>query len=746
MAGVDLVTISRDLAKLREEGEKRSRLVTKSRKLRPISDSEIDDILSVILKPVCRVQSVRNEVYSEQISLLRVKLSNKMIIDDQILSVRVIDFLKKKLTMHCMKGSMTPGRPIGMDASDDLGASVMQGTLNSRHKAGSKQNAAGGLKAQREIVHLTTRSKPSVTLCFTRDVDETFESIMEYWRPLLVETKVKDLTYGSLAEIIIAERPAEDPWWYLAAKNIFDSNIPDSNHIMIIPIRLDVLYIQNLTLEDVRDAILVDGSGRFSVIYSPIEYSSDNMVKNPVIHIIPYSHSKIGAPKGTKGAKGKKAKENIDILTDPSLYIINQNINKILNTRISGLEGIIDLLPIYKKITDFIIGEQNITGKNGAPVVKLLLLEKDMNYFRITRGHIKALCEACGIVVMKDKDVELENEIKQEQNRNNYNPLSYPVYCKPYEYNLEDMISTELAPDERLPKYSIAKEEVDSWLVSLPNNEADITAYINIIKRLKLEYTVQNSSKGGKAQIRVNKLKNSLSINKVIELKIAADSQQELYYETKERQKRINGENVSILRTPTPIYNASRYYIAETAGGTMSQFIDIEGIDIDRSYSNNAKEIVSYIGVEGARTFIVKEIDEIWTNSGSRLQPLSIYMAADYMTYRGILTPFSQMGITSNNIGFMAKSTVHYATNNLQRAGVNNEVDPMNSAPSAIMTGKMINSGTGMVRLKHYQDYKPAEEYEYKLDGEERIYEDIPEGDGDLATKDMGTENDEYAD
>jgi hypothetical protein len=122
------------------------------------------------------------------------------------------------------------------------------------------------------------------------------------------------------------------------------------------------------------------------------------------------------------------------------------------------------------------------------------------------------------------------------------------------------------------------------------------------------------------------------------------------------------------------------------------------------------------------------------------------------MTYRGILTPFNLNGIVTNPIGFMAKSTITSAMNHLQRAAVNGETDPMNSAPSALMTGKLMNIGTGMVRLKHHQDYKPVEEEEAPSPGTALdvdnllLVQEDQVADHDERLQDLDPQYEEYAD
>lgn len=151
--------------------------------MRAPTTAEIDNLLSVLPEPICRVEEIKVGLMEKQRTILRGMFENSQFFP------QALPYLKEALRVRGLKAMITPGTAFGLWVSDDMGASVMQGTLNTRHKPGARSNASGGIKSQTEINKLTDRSNPVVILAFTEP--QTFASIMEVWRPRLVGLKLR---------------------------------------------------------------------------------------------------------------------------------------------------------------------------------------------------------------------------------------------------------------------------------------------------------------------------------------------------------------------------------------------------------------------------------------------------------------------------------------------------------------------------------------------------------------------------
>ena len=677
----DLKSISDEYSRLKAVAEnnikERTLRPRTEEKLRPITPEELNDILSVIPPPVCILRHVGQEMYKEQLNLLRDQMKDQMIYVNPDKAQRVIAFIKKKLRMHALKGSMVPGTPLGMQVSDDIGASVMQGTLNTRHKAGSRQNASGGLKVQREITALRQRSAPAVTICFSKT--QTFEDIMTKWRALLVEIRVKNLIYDPKKDITPISRIDGDPDWYINySRHIGSDNVYSTTYALEIKIRLDLLLGHSLTLGDVADAITQESSGKYFAIPGPLS--------DPKIHIIPYAST-----------------DTDENNTDPSLLVLGTNIPNILDSIISGLEGIKDILPIATKVIDAIVDEVNLG--DGYFLLKLnKQLEKSIG---VGYSQVMRLCEASGIEVV-DKDPAnkaLQHITLEEQSGN-----PKPIVCYIGKFDLVKEIKNGIRNNVDLPRATIKKVEgSNKWTIKSETEivEEEMNRYEEVLKKLKMTYT-----KSKKGILTVEEFSKPRSVIETIALRKKQDEDEEADYEQEQRvlRAKLGPEAlISVLRPPTEISTSNVHYIAELMGGSMYSIMNIQGLDISRCYSNNTVEIATLLGIEAARNFLIREIAVTWENSDAPLQPLTNQTVVDYMTYRGSLTPYSSHGINSQNIGFMAKTTVSFAMKHIQDASINAEVDPMRSTPARILLAKPVGMGTGMVNIKSTVNYQLPE-------------------------------------
>lgn len=183
---------------------------------------------------------------------------------------------------------------------------------------------------------------------------------------------------------------------------------------------------------------------------------------------------------------------------------------------------------------------------------------------------------------------------------------------------------------------------------------------------------------------------------KFIKARIADDIKDQKDYINERRKERYQGKSVSLIRPPTKIELKKNYYYIECSGATYSHFIDIDNIDMMRTYSNNVKEMHSYMGIEHSRSLLVTEIDLTYKNSGLNLESVTIHTAASKMTFQGYLIPYTYTGISYGKIGPLARSTLQRPLSVLQHAAINRETDNLTSVSSQIMVGKPISVGTGL--------------------------------------------------
>lgn len=673
---------------------------------RKLTTHELDDIIEVIdIFPV-RIKELGVAIRDRQRQIIRFKMASKDVIDHP----NIVERLKAKLRSYWYRGIIPGGTPLGYRVADDSAAAVMQGTLNTRHKPGSKQNASGGIQNQREVLMLSMRSIPVVVVGFTDR--QTFRSIMEYWRPKWTGTTLQILTtgFGNRGyEIIHTPFGWRCPDWWGHFRKYFNleeipeevtiddfpinsvtSEVTESIDINIVPIvrtkrivrrnyilqyRLNrrLLLAYGVTLTKVRDAILESltksHSNAVAVYFSPLSH------EDVFVHIVPDPKEVFAFEQ--PGMSGELA--------------FFEEYRQVWSTaHISGMRGVKTVTPLPKRVIDAVRNEK-IEG----PVTILHLNRNIERFYGVGIPEVQRLVRACGMTIESDSPTRVlrGNERSRVFIRDTttlvvkirtpiFDPLSWlqrRVSIKSFYGNIHQTI------------------EGNDWLLECKDESTSIAVSGYFVSKGIATITTTSSTKFRIARLDAPKI----SVLKEIRAIQLIDQEIRTQLEEERRNKRIidNTDNTILSPITTIIEDASLSYTAEVNGGDLRTFLLEEGINPYITYSNDAREMNRTFGIRAAHNFLTLEIDETWSNSGAPLQPITIATLVSVMTYSGSLTPSSFTGITSVKMGFLAKMSVHAAQKWLSLGAVNAESDPILSVASAQMVGKRNRTGTGSVEI-----------------------------------------------
>ena len=649
----------------------------KNEGLRNLTAQEIEDIVSVLFPPVTRLKDFRNSLLERQKNIISQQLKEQKVKDHP----QIVQRISESLRLRSLKSIIPAGTPYGLIVSDDKGASVMQATLNTKRTAGARQGASGGIKHQREIVMLSTRSNPYVMITFNERRD--FFNIMEEWRPLVVGITVQDLLLGDYR----IESSSDIPSWYDNLKDLNpDIYLPSHTYRLAIPLSKQILFNYRISLAEVARILMETlmnkkTKGEFVIVHnSPLS-------ERPVIHLIP-NNGKITVKETVSKPDERK-----------SLYIINKWRDVIFATTISGKPGVKSVVPVVRKVINSVRRESN--NKNGTST---LFIKKDhYRLFGITSRHVGKLVRTA----LGNLSIEYIDDMTLQVESPKFSPSTFITFRR--------------APG--IPEVSFNEERISSnqWRITGRN----LYAIGDIFRQENVKMEEEDG-----AFIVTEPTMNVLSeVNAVLKYEAEQLIQEEERIRT---ERQTTGKRISIIQPPRRIDLASEYHQAEVQGGSLRQFVINEGIDITRCYSNDTREINEMLGSDCAATFLTIEIDETWKNSGSPLQPTSVITSVAAMTYRGSLTPISHSGVTSHNIGFLSKSTVWTAMHHLTQAGVNEETDQIQSASAALMIGKKIKMGTGIVETQSTAQFLKKEEENDFGDVEAEVQEYVINGGRDI--------------
>lgn len=154
--------------------------------------------------------------------------------------------------------------------------------------------------------------------------------------------------------------------------------------------------------------------------------------------------------------------------------------------------------------------------------------------------------------------------------------------------------------------------------------------------------------------------------------------------------------------------------IITTDGVNLIDIRYLNGIDLNRTITNDIIEIYNKFGIEAARNKIINEIDNLFKSSNISFHHLSLL--ADLMTHTGSLTSIDRHGLPKLDIDPLARASFEKPIDQLIDAAVFGEKDSLRSVSSRIMTGLAIKGGTGLCEVVLDVDLLEASEYDENAD------------------------------
>lgn len=140
-------------------------------------------------------------------------------------------------------------------------------------------------------------------------------------------------------------------------------------------------------------------------------------------------------------------------------------------------------------------------------------------------------------------------------------------------------------------------------------------------------------------------------------------------------------------------------WVIETTGSNLIDIFKHPAVDAKRTVSNDIHEIYEVLGIEAARTVLINEIDEIFSQSSANVNHRHLSLLADVMTNKGQLMSIDRHGINKSDRGPLAKCSFEETPDIISRAAIFGELDKVNGVSSNIMLGQEVPVGTGSIDI-----------------------------------------------
>ena len=140
-------------------------------------------------------------------------------------------------------------------------------------------------------------------------------------------------------------------------------------------------------------------------------------------------------------------------------------------------------------------------------------------------------------------------------------------------------------------------------------------------------------------------------------------------------------------------------WMIQTSGSNLAKIMDVKEVDTSRTITNNIYEIANVLGIEAARTALVREIANTLEEQGLEVDIRHVMLVADVMTSRGILQQVGRHGIAGTKSSVLARAAFEITVPTLAQAAVKGEVEMLKGVTENVIVGSTIPVGTGMVEI-----------------------------------------------
>jgi len=140
-------------------------------------------------------------------------------------------------------------------------------------------------------------------------------------------------------------------------------------------------------------------------------------------------------------------------------------------------------------------------------------------------------------------------------------------------------------------------------------------------------------------------------------------------------------------------------WVIKTFGSNLAKIALIEEIDFSRCCTNDIHEVARVLGIEAARSILIKEITETLHQQGLDIDKRHLLLIADMMMFNGQINAVGRYGIAGKKSSVLTRAGFEETIKHLVKATIRNESDNFTGLFENIMVNQQIPVGTGMFDL-----------------------------------------------
>lgn len=143
------------------------------------------------------------------------------------------------------------------------------------------------------------------------------------------------------------------------------------------------------------------------------------------------------------------------------------------------------------------------------------------------------------------------------------------------------------------------------------------------------------------------------------------------------------------------LYRSAHYVFVISASNILREVLGCELVDQHKTILKNPYRVYLVFGIEAARNVIIREIFDIFTESGNCISPRHVTVIADHLCYLGTVIPAGSSGVSKLIRETLSEASSETPLNYFQRAALSGAKENIYGTSSCVLMGTKCMLGTG---------------------------------------------------
>jgi DNA-directed RNA polymerase subunit A' len=140
-------------------------------------------------------------------------------------------------------------------------------------------------------------------------------------------------------------------------------------------------------------------------------------------------------------------------------------------------------------------------------------------------------------------------------------------------------------------------------------------------------------------------------------------------------------------------------WVIRTEGSNLEMTLETEGVDTERTTSNNMHEVAEVLGIEAARNVIIKEATAVLEEQGLDVDVRHVMLVADAMTASGEVLQVGRHGVSGEKASTLAKAAFEITIPTIVDAAIKGTRDTLRGVAENVIVGQQVPMGTGLIEV-----------------------------------------------